>query len=336
MIRIMPYVAMLMYVFSSDLMACSIFFSSPTSGKVCWEGMDGFEPGRNGYSVVEENDPKKIRWAKGTSDKVDFVYNDSWGKCLAIKVPSNCAAKFNANGFLEDRCLAGGKSQVINTCDTVGSYPDQGLVNLPGAFEDMRGMLPENIVAARWVAEAQIMKARQSDGALYFSPSEPLDRLNAIRHIYQWAGSTMNSQGRAVWTIPFTDVSPNEDAVHWAVGTGVTNGKTPTLFGATEIVSRAQFVTFLYRWVTGDLGGTRAWKDRAIPFSDVPDNVYYRAAVAWAYVNRITLGTGRSTFGPNNTITRLQAALMIYRATGINDSVIRTKTPYQPTHWCCE
>jgi len=48
-------------------------------------------------------------------------------------------------------------------------------------------------------------------------------------------------------------------------------------------------------------------------FTDVPDDVYYAEAVAWAYCNGITLGTSATTFSPNANVTRGQMATFLHR-----------------------
>ena len=51
-------------------------------------------------------------------------------------------------------------------------------------------------------------------------------------------------------TNPFSDVNEKEysfNAILWAVGEGVTNGRTETTFVPKDTCKRAEVVTFLYR-----------------------------------------------------------------------------------------
>ena len=51
---------------------------------------------------------------------------------------------------------------------------------------------------------------------------------------------------------PFTDVAEGSyyyDAVLWALANGITGGKTATLFAPADTCTRAQVVTFLYRYM---------------------------------------------------------------------------------------
>lgn len=51
-------------------------------------------------------------------------------------------------------------------------------------------------------------------------------------------------------------------------------------------------------------------------FSDVPASASYAQAVAWATEQKITSGTSKTTFSPNNTCTRGQIVTFLYRAMG--------------------
>lgn len=97
-------------------------------------------------------------------------------------------------------------------------------------------------------------------------------------------------------------------AVEWAVKKGITNGKANGLFGSGDPCTRAQIVTFLWR-----AKGSPAVSGNA-PFTDVPPDAYYAAAVTWAEKNGITGGIGNGLFGSNNTCTRAQIVTFLYRA----------------------
>lgn len=49
------------------------------------------------------------------------------------------------------------------------------------------------------------------------------------------------------------------------------------------------------------------------PFTDVPDDAYYRKAVEWAVNHGIVAGTSKHTFSPEKKITRGEAVTMIYK-----------------------
>ena len=52
------------------------------------------------------------------------------------------------------------------------------------------------------------------------------------------------------------------------------------------------------------------------PFRDVPEGAYYFEPVLWAVVQRITAGTDKTHFSPNDTCTRGQVVTFLWRAAG--------------------
>ena len=118
----------------------------------------------------------------------------------------------------------------------------------------------------------------------------------------------------------FDDVSATayyKNAVVWAYGNGVTSGVTQDLFGVNTDVTRAQYVTWLYRYAVSQDSNV-AIKDADVKsvFSDVAATAYYAKAVQWAKETGITSGKTDSTFAPNATITRAEAVTMLWRAYG--------------------
>ena len=110
---------------------------------------------------------------------------------------------------------------------------------------------------------------------------------------------------------PFTDVSPDAyyyKAVLWAVEQGITKGTGDTTFSPDKTVTRAQFVTFLWR-----LANSPAPK-KASGFTDVTDpGAYYYNAVLWAAEQNITTGTTSTTFSPSGICSRGQVVTFLYR-----------------------
>ena len=108
-----------------------------------------------------------------------------------------------------------------------------------------------------------------------------------------------------------TDVTPDHwsyAAVEFCYQQGIVNGISDTLFGRDEPIRRCDFVVMLYNAldkppVSGSSG-----------FSDVSDTAYYADAVLWGSDAGLVLGTGSGLFSPADSITREQAATILYRA----------------------
>lgn len=142
-----------------------------------------------------------------------------------------------------------------------------------------------------------------------FSPEDSCTRAQVVTFLWRAAGSP---KAAAVGD-PFTDVKEGAyyyDAILWAVEQGITEGTSTTTFSPAATVTRAQFVTFLYRFA-----GKPA-VEQATAFADVEDGTYYAQAVRWAASTKATEGTGWTTFSPAVDCTRGQTVTFLYRHMG--------------------
>ena len=110
---------------------------------------------------------------------------------------------------------------------------------------------------------------------------------------------------------PFTDVASGSffyKPVLWAVEEGITNGTSPTTFGAYNNCNRAAVVTFLWR-----AAESPEPTSTTNPFVDVATDAFYYKAVLWAVENGITNGVDATHFGPTANCTRGQVVTFLYR-----------------------
>ena len=132
-----------------------------------------------------------------------------------------------------------------------------------------------------------------------------------VRHAHTIEVSFMKAGGNPQTGV-FVDVATGsyyEDAVDWAVESGITTGVSANRFDPNGACTRAQAVTFLWR-----AAGSPAPRSRTMPFTDVPAGSYYYDAVLWAVENGITKGTSDTTFSPNMTCTRAQIVAFLWRS----------------------
>ncbi len=111
----------------------------------------------------------------------------------------------------------------------------------------------------------------------------------------------------------FTDVPKAayyREPVNWAVQNGITSGVSKTSFAPSDVCTRAQTVTFLWR----SAGSPKP--SGSNPFRDVSKNSYYYDSVLWAVEQGITTGVTPSTFEPDAVISRAQAVCFLYRYEG--------------------
>ena len=102
------------------------------------------------------------------------------------------------------------------------------------------------------------------------------------------------------------------EAVDWAVDAQITQGTGADTFSPDEGCTRAQIVTFLYRAA----GEAENPAPASSAFSDVAPEAYYAGPIAWAVAKGVTVGTGETTFSPNDTCTRAQIVTFLFRAAG--------------------
>lgn len=95
-------------------------------------------------------------------------------------------------------------------------------------------------------------------------------------------------------------------AVHDVVQRGIMTGVSETRFDPDGLLTRGMVVTILYR-----MEGEPAYQVPA--FSDVAEGEYYTSAIAWAADREIINGYGDGRFGPDDSVTREQLAVILYR-----------------------
>ena len=142
-------------------------------------------------------------------------------------------------------------------------------------------------------------------GNTTFSPDAGCTRAQVVTFLWRAAGKPEPETEEN----PFLDVSPDAyyySAVLWALEQGVTTGTSENNFSPDAVCTRAQIVTFLWRFA-----GSEAAEGAA--FTDVPAGAYYETAVAWAAGKGVTTGTSRDSFSPNAPCTRAQVVTFLYR-----------------------
>ncbi|MFR6379483.1 MAG: S-layer homology domain-containing protein [Evtepia sp.] len=165
--------------------------------------------------------------------------------------------------------------------------------------------LPRDVPAGAYYEDAVVWAVGKGitsgTNATTFDPNGTCTRAQAVTFLWRAAGSPTPKTK----LMPFPDVPVGSyywNAVLWAIEQGITEGTSYLTFSPNDSCTRAQIVTFLWR-----AKGNPAVTGNA-PFTDVPPDAYYAAAVTWAEKNGITGGIGNGLFGSNNTCTRAQIA----------------------------
>ena len=145
-----------------------------------------------------------------------------------------------------------------------------------------------------------------------FSPYKSCTRAEIVTFLWRAAGSPEPTTTRN----PFHDVnavthSSYYKAILWASQKGITSGTSTTAFSPDQVCTRAQIVTFLYRYA-GQPSGYYS-----NPFKDVgaTSEASYYNAIRWAVGKGITSGTSATTFSPYASCNRAEAVTFLYRYT---------------------
>ena len=110
----------------------------------------------------------------------------------------------------------------------------------------------------------------------------------------------------------FTDVPADSwyyDSVGEIVEQGLMNGTSAYTFSPDTVVTRAMLTTVLYNLA----GKSEVGDNLGYPYADVDAHAYYALPVYWARANGLVTGYTDETFAPNDTVTREQAAVLLYR-----------------------
>ena len=162
--------------------------------------------------------------------------------------------------------------------------------------------------SVQWAVNNDITKGTSTTT---FSPKQGCTRAQIVTFLWRAAKSPEPRSS----TSKFTDVYATTHAdymkaINWATEQGITTGTGNGKFSPDATCTRAQIVTFLYRYknnpaVYGSLN-----------FVDVnkTEHAAFYNAILWAVNNKITTGYGGGIFDPNGTCNRGDAVTFLYRA----------------------
>lgn len=113
--------------------------------------------------------------------------------------------------------------------------------------------------------------------------------------------------------LPFDDVKENKwyySAVAEAYETGLMKGQSETKFAPQKTISRAEFVTLLYRLAGVNETG---FAENLATFADGKTDKWYSEAMGWGVSRGLIKGNPDNTVKPGASVTRAELAVMIVR-----------------------
>ena len=264
--------------------------------------------GTNGLLSVAY-DAEKLEVVDVTSRIGAFAWNDNDGFVRLAFAQANALAEGSTVATIRFRVKGYGKTDLtvvtwqLNDSDEPMYDEAETIPVKINPFVDV----PDDsycIDPVLWAVEKGITKGVDDT---HFDPEDQCMRAIVVTFLWRAAGSpepetTVN---------PFTDVKEGDffyKAVLWAVEEGITKGTSDTTFAPGSICSRAEVVTFLWRY----MGEPEV--DTESGFSDVVAGAWYEAPINWAVEAGVTNGMGDGTFGAAKTCTRAQVVTFLYRA----------------------
>lgn len=161
--------------------------------------------------------------------------------------------------------------------------------------------------AVLWAFYSEPCQITNGFDATHFAPKASCTRAQAVTFLWRAAGSP-----EPTGDCPFVDVNPDSvfcKAITWAAEQGIAKGFDETHFVPNATVTRAQFVTFLWR-----ADGCPESEGSIADFTDAADIAEpYQAAVAWAVEKGIAQGFEGGNFAPKAECTRYAVVLFMYR-----------------------
>ena len=148
-----------------------------------------------------------------------------------------------------------------------------------------------------------------------FSPNTNMTRAQTVLVLYRLAGEPAVEAENV-----FTDLTANwyRDAVIWAYGNGITKGTSETTFSPDAPATRAELVTFLYRYagLAGFDASAGVELDQFTDGSAVPG--WAEEAIQWSVAEGVikgapVAGSDKNAICPNDNATRAECAAILHR-----------------------
>ncbi|MDR1157028.1 MAG: S-layer homology domain-containing protein [Oscillospiraceae bacterium] len=182
------------------------------------------------------------------------------------------------------------------------------VVEIPGFID-----VPASVWYAKNIDFASTYGLMNGTGNNRFSPDTSLNRAMFVEILYRLMGKP-----KVTTASPFEDVNANAyyaDAVAWAAGLGIVNGKSAVTFAPNDNVTRQDLTVLLHRFAETHGFELLAMHEYA-KFNDESDiSSYALDAVKALYAAGIINGKSGDKFDPKGNSTRAEAAAMLERFT---------------------
>ena len=252
-----------------------------------------------------------------------FIAGDSESEYVVFEIPEGCETATitphvdNATFTYLDEEYSFGKINdetkgEFKLSDSAEENNASLTIQNEGTYENPFVDVAEDAVYYDAVLWAYYHEPQQITGgytATEFRPGNPCTRGQVVTFLWRAAGCPEPTGDTSMFKDASSIAAPYQKAVAWAVEKGITTGFADGTFRPNDSVTRAQFVTFLWRYenrpaTSGSIAG----------FTDASSiSGPYQQAVAWAVEKGVTTGYGDDTFRPNAICPRWAVVLFMYR-----------------------
>ncbi|MEG0597434.1 MAG: S-layer homology domain-containing protein [Oscillospiraceae bacterium] len=259
-------------------------------------------------SGLKSMSDKPVTQVHITSGSGDLLFDAATAAAIAKQAGSGNVVVTVGQADAKD--LSAGQKETVqdNTAYNVSIKTGSGT---PAGFDDSKFSvtLPYTLKDGE-SADGIVLHYIDDKGAVQAMPAEYNAKAGMITFSTPLLGTFFVSYSPPViWKNPFTDVQESDwyfDAVRNASLKGLFSGTTATTFSPNASMTRSMLVTVLWRFAgepEAQSGG----------FTDVVAGTWYTKAVNWAAGQGVVSGVGNNRFDPDGTVTREQAAAILYR-----------------------
>lgn len=195
------------------------------------------------FPVLEEDKAEETPTQDDTDKEspfVDVAKGQYYYDAVLWAAEEGITGGTSANTFSPDNNCT--RAQVVTFLHRMIGSPEPAAITMP--FVDVQ----ENAFYYKPVKWALGSKITGGTSVSTFSPDNNCTRAQVVTFLWRTAGQPQATESNN----PFTDVKADSyyyDAVLWAVEKGITGGTSATTFSPDANCTRAQVVTFLYRFI---------------------------------------------------------------------------------------
>ena len=238
------------------------------------------------------------------------LYSCACGATYASDYVASAGEHTWDNGTVTQEVTADQNGIITYTCTVCGETKETVLPAGGSPFLDVQNSSRYYYKPVLWAVSANITNGVS---ATLFAPEKDCTREQVVTFLWRAVGSptpNITAEDTGFTDLP-SESSSYYNAILWGYETGVVKGVSPTAFGFKQTVTRAQFVTFLWR-LAGSPDPTITAEDTG--FTDMPsESSSYYKAILWAYENEITKGESDTLFNPGGSCKRCQVVTFLYR-----------------------